>query len=79
MQIHKPSDSIMNSFGGSNEKISFGSEFFYEPIWSSPTKAQVAGRSYTREFAFTLLIPTFILILLVLLLSVILGIQREYS
>lgn len=48
-----------------------------EPFWSRPTKAEVARRSYTSEFTLTILVPTLIMIVLILLLSAILGIQRE--
>lgn len=48
-----------------------------EPIWTRPTKAEVSQRSYAGEFAFTILIPILIMIISVVLLTLILGFQRE--
>lgn len=48
-----------------------------EPVWTRPTKAQVSQRSYAGEFAFTILIPILILIISIVILTIILGFQRE--
>ena len=48
-----------------------------EPIWTRPTKAEVSQRSYAGEFAFTILIPILIMIISVVILTLILGFQRE--
>lgn len=52
-------------------------ELLKEPIWFRPTKEEVARRTYSKEFAITILVPTFVMISVVLLLSFILGFQRE--
>lgn len=59
------------------EEASPSPELYQEPIWYQPTKRQVSQRSYAGEFAFTILIPMLIMIVLVVVLSVIIGLQHD--
>ncbi|KAK7794674.1 hypothetical protein R5R35_003789 [Gryllus longicercus] len=45
--------------------------------WSRPAKSQIPQRSYVHEFAFTILVPMLVMILLVVLLSLILCFHHE--
>ncbi|KAL0276965.1 UNVERIFIED_CONTAM: hypothetical protein PYX00_004412 [Menopon gallinae] len=69
MPLRKPTEHI--------EEASPSPELYQEPVWYQPTKKEVSQRSYAGEFAFTILIPMLIMIVLVVLLSVIIGLQHE--
>ncbi|XP_067000391.1 epsilon-sarcoglycan isoform X1 [Anabrus simplex] len=51
--------------------------FGREERWSRPSKSQVPQRSYISEFAFTILVPMFVMIILVIILSLILCFHHE--
>lgn len=52
-------------------------DFGQNDRWSRPAKSQVPQRSYVHEFAFTILVPMLIMIVLVVLLSFILCFHHE--
>jgi len=49
----------------------------HEDLWTRPSKSQVPQRSYMSEFVYTIMIPMFVMIILVLILSLILCFHHE--
>ncbi|XP_018321233.1 alpha-sarcoglycan isoform X2 [Agrilus planipennis] len=71
------SSSVLQSTTTVEKLSSNGREYNFEDHWESFSRGTIPRRSYSKEFAFSVLLPLFLLVLLGLLLSLVLCFHHE--